>query len=88
MSCFVIGCTIVMFLLLGGTKVTLAEMSWWEKCQVRLMSVGQTSMALMTGGQTFTVAQMSCETNLSGTYAGGTKVLSLDFQPVCIYDYT
>ena len=31
-------------LTIGGTNVAVGKMSWWDKCQVGQMSVGQTSV--------------------------------------------
>ena len=55
MSLFIIGGTNVMLyywwhkchiLTIGGTNDAVGEMSWWDKCQVGQMSVGQMSVAL------------------------------------------
>jgi hypothetical protein len=38
-------------LTIGGTYVAVGEISWWDKCQVGLMSVGQMSVGQMSVGQ-------------------------------------
>jgi hypothetical protein len=38
-------------LTIGGTNVAVGEMSWWDKCQVGLISMGQMSVGQMSVGQ-------------------------------------
>jgi hypothetical protein len=39
------------YVVIGGTNVGVGQMSGWDKCQVGQMSVGQTSVALVSVGQ-------------------------------------